>query len=114
MSRRPSQRAPSNRPRDSSQVVFSSVDLVNVTVISYTTYFYMFFYFFLQPKHEQKLIYSGQLLNDSAMLKDVLRQYDGQETHTVHLVCSSSRMAQMKPQQSQQQPSQRTVGFVLF
>lgn len=23
------------------------------------------------------------------MLKDVLRQYDGQETHTVHLVCSS-------------------------
>ncbi|KAK9891111.1 hypothetical protein WA026_013430 [Henosepilachna vigintioctopunctata] len=40
------------------------------------------------PKHEQKLIYSGQLLNDSLVLKDVLRQYEGQETHTVHLVCT--------------------------
>lgn len=41
------------------------------------------------------------------MLKDVLRQYEGQETHTVHLVCSSSRMAQIKQQQpstSQSQP----------
>ncbi|XP_053672650.1 homocysteine-responsive endoplasmic reticulum-resident ubiquitin-like domain member 2 protein [Anopheles nili] len=35
---------------------------------------------------EQKLIYSGQLLNDSVVLKDVLRQYDGQQAHTVHLV----------------------------
>ncbi|XP_059616367.1 homocysteine-responsive endoplasmic reticulum-resident ubiquitin-like domain member 2 protein [Phlebotomus argentipes] len=35
---------------------------------------------------EQKLIYSGQLLNDTVVLKDVLRQYEGQETHTVHLV----------------------------
>lgn len=35
---------------------------------------------------EQKLIYSGQLLNDSHILKDVLRQYEGQDTHTVHLV----------------------------
>ncbi|XP_023020429.1 homocysteine-induced endoplasmic reticulum protein [Leptinotarsa decemlineata] len=41
------------------------------------------------PKHEQKLIYSGQLLSDSVTLKDVLRQFEGQETHTVHLVCSS-------------------------
>ncbi|KAJ8914816.1 hypothetical protein NQ315_014562 [Exocentrus adspersus] len=41
------------------------------------------------PKHEQKLIYSGQLLNDSVTLKEVLRQYEGQETHTVHLVCTS-------------------------
>lgn len=40
------------------------------------------------PQHEQKLIYSGQLLNDSLVLKDVLRQYDGQDTHTVHLVCT--------------------------
>ncbi|XP_045480942.1 homocysteine-responsive endoplasmic reticulum-resident ubiquitin-like domain member 2 protein [Harmonia axyridis] len=40
------------------------------------------------PKHEQKLIYSGQLLNDALVLKDVLRQYEGQETHTVHLVCT--------------------------
>ncbi|CAO1315801.1 unnamed protein product [Diamesa serratosioi] len=35
---------------------------------------------------EQKLIYSGKLLNDKETLKDVLRQYDGQEAHTVHLV----------------------------
>jgi hypothetical protein len=40
----------------------------------------------LQSTEEQKLIYSGQLLNDAVVLKDVLRQYDGQETHTVHLV----------------------------
>ncbi|XP_019876834.2 homocysteine-responsive endoplasmic reticulum-resident ubiquitin-like domain member 2 protein [Aethina tumida] len=40
------------------------------------------------PKHEQKLIYSGQLLSDSLILKDILRQYEGQETHTVHLVCT--------------------------
>lgn len=37
-------------------------------------------------QEEQKLIYSGQLLQDAVVLKDVLRQYDGQETHTVHLV----------------------------
>ncbi|KAF2897155.1 hypothetical protein ILUMI_09021 [Ignelater luminosus] len=41
------------------------------------------------PKHEQKLIYSGQLLPDTVVLRDVLRQYDGQETHTVHLVCTT-------------------------
>lgn len=35
---------------------------------------------------EQKLIYSGQLLSDSVVLKDVLRHYDGQKAHTVHLV----------------------------
>lgn len=35
---------------------------------------------------EQKLIYSGQLLGDSVVLKDILRHYDGQEAHTVHLV----------------------------
>lgn len=35
---------------------------------------------------EQKLIYSGQLLGDSVVLKDILRHYDGQKTHTVHLV----------------------------
>ncbi|ENN74519.1 homocysteine-responsive endoplasmic reticulum-resident ubiquitin-like domain member 2 protein [Dendroctonus ponderosae] len=40
------------------------------------------------PQHEQKLIYSGQLLNDSVILKDILRQYEGQDTHTVHLVCA--------------------------
>ncbi|CRL01459.1 CLUMA_CG014262, isoform A [Clunio marinus] len=35
---------------------------------------------------EQKLIYSGKLLNDTVVLKDVLREYEGQEAHTVHLV----------------------------
>ncbi|XP_075217154.1 homocysteine-induced endoplasmic reticulum protein [Lycorma delicatula] len=40
---------------------------------------------------DQKLIYSGQLLVDSVQLKDVLRTYDGQENHTVHLVCSPPR-----------------------
>lgn len=39
-----------------------------------------------QKSDEQKLIYSGKLLRDSAVLKDILRQYDGQDTHTVHLV----------------------------
>lgn len=34
------------------------------------------------------------MLNDSTCLKDVLRQYDGQEdqAYTVHLVCASHRM----------------------
>lgn len=32
------------------------------------------------------MIYSGKLLSDTSVLKDVLRQYDGQEAHTVHLV----------------------------
>lgn len=35
---------------------------------------------------EQKLIYSGQLLGDSVVLKDILRTYEGQQAHTVHLV----------------------------
>ncbi|XP_017888058.1 homocysteine-responsive endoplasmic reticulum-resident ubiquitin-like domain member 2 protein [Ceratina calcarata] len=41
----------------------------------------------------QKLIYSGQLLNDSAYLKDVLRHCDGQEnqTYIVHLVCAMQK-----------------------
>lgn len=50
-------------------------------------YVYLFIYiFFVQSFEEQKLIYSGQLLNDAHILKDILRQYEGQETHTVHLV----------------------------
>lgn len=45
-----------------------------------------------KPRTEdQKLIYSGQLLHDSVTLKDILRRYEGQETHTVHLVCAPSR-----------------------
>lgn len=52
------------------------------------------------------------------MLKDVLRQYEGQETHTVHLVCSSPRISQMKQQnqapQQQQQPHQSRVNFLIL
>jgi hypothetical protein len=45
-----------------------------------------------KPKEDQqKLIYSGRLLQDHLVLKDVLRQYDEElTTHTVHLVCASS------------------------
>ncbi|CAH1364969.1 hypothetical protein MTP99_001289 [Tenebrio molitor] len=60
------------------------------------------------PKHEQKLIYSGQLLNDSVTLKDVLRQYDGQETHTVHLVCTPKHLKTPR-QDSTKQPAQATM-----
>lgn len=49
-------------------------------------YVSIFYIFFEQSFEEQKLIYSGQLLNDAHILKDILRQYEGQETHTVHLV----------------------------
>lgn len=30
-------------------------------------------------------------MHDSVTLKDILRRYEGQETHTVHLVCTPSR-----------------------
>ncbi|KAK3790483.1 hypothetical protein RRG08_015952 [Elysia crispata] len=47
-----------------------------------------------KPKHnEQRLIYSGKLLQDHLTLKEILRQYDENEPstrHTVHLVCSKS------------------------
>lgn len=67
---------------------------------------------------EQKLIYSGQLLNDAHILKDVLRQYEGQEAHTVHLVYTPKNRPITKPQpkrkdavdnnqKSKQQPSQQ-------
>lgn len=37
---------------------------------------------------EQKIIYSGKLLQDDSVLKDVLKLYDDdQTTHIVHLVC---------------------------
>ncbi|XP_060584191.1 homocysteine-responsive endoplasmic reticulum-resident ubiquitin-like domain member 2 protein, partial [Ruditapes philippinarum] len=40
---------------------------------------------------QQKLIYSGKLLQDHLTLKEVLRQFDdGSTKHTVHLVCSAS------------------------
>ncbi|ESO89779.1 hypothetical protein LOTGIDRAFT_124564 [Lottia gigantea] len=43
-----------------------------------------------KPQHnQQKLIYSGKLLEDNLTLKQVLRQDDDNIHHTVHLVCSA-------------------------
>ncbi|XP_019640366.1 PREDICTED: homocysteine-responsive endoplasmic reticulum-resident ubiquitin-like domain member 2 protein [Branchiostoma belcheri] len=39
-------------------------------------------------EQQQRLIYSGKLLEDHHLLKDVLRQYEETSTHTVHLVCA--------------------------
>lgn len=46
--------------------------------------------FYLQKPDDQKLIYSGQLLKDKLILKDILRHYDGiqSQIHTFHLVCA--------------------------
>lgn len=43
---------------------------------------------------EQKLIYSGQLLNDSLLLKDVIRSYKDvlTQNHIFHLVCASKHL----------------------
>ncbi|CAK1589822.1 unnamed protein product [Parnassius mnemosyne] len=47
---------------------------------------------------EQKIIYSGQLLDDNTILKDVLRTYESQILHTMHLVCTPKRgMTNDKP-----------------
>lgn len=47
------------------------------------------------------MIYSGQLLNDSVQLKDVLRQYDDLEDQafTVHLVCTPQKTSFIKSNQ---------------
>ncbi|XP_041971552.1 homocysteine-responsive endoplasmic reticulum-resident ubiquitin-like domain member 2 protein [Aricia agestis] len=42
-------------------------------------------------KEEQKIIYSGRLLDDNAVIKDILRNYEDQFTHTMHLVCAPKR-----------------------
>lgn len=58
---------------------------------------------------EQKLIYSGKLLNDTVVLKDVLREYEGQEAHTVHLVftpkTSSRLLTKLKENSTSQSQS---------
>ncbi|CAH2058361.1 unnamed protein product, partial [Iphiclides podalirius] len=47
---------------------------------------------------EQKIIYSGQLLDDNCVLKDVLRFYDpgSDKIHTMHLVCTPKRKAESR------------------
>lgn len=54
---------------------------------------YCFFLQF-QPVADQKLIYSGQLLNDSLQLKDVLRSYKDVYTHNhiFHLVYTPKQL----------------------
>lgn len=37
------------------------------------------------------------MLNDAVILKDILRQYEGQETHTVHLVYTPKNYYNQKP-----------------
>ncbi|KAG5676074.1 hypothetical protein PVAND_005928 [Polypedilum vanderplanki] len=60
---------------------------------------------------EQKLIYSGKLLNDTVILKDVLREYEGQEAHTVHLVFTPKQNSriQNKFQESKQNSSVNSI-----
>ncbi|XP_068624038.1 homocysteine-responsive endoplasmic reticulum-resident ubiquitin-like domain member 2 protein [Battus philenor] len=54
-----------------------------------------------KPKtDEQKIIYSGQLLDDNTILKDVLRTYDTEITHTMHLVCKPSRTMPTKEEKT--------------
>lgn len=54
-----------------------------------------------KPKEvHQKLIYSGKLLQDHLLLKDVIRQDNEQTHHTVHLVCSQLESQEMSTPQS--------------
>lgn len=61
---------------------------------NYSLPFFSSYHF--QTFEEQKLIYSGQLLNDAHILKDVLRRFEGQETHTVHLVYTPKNRQQQQ------------------
>jgi len=65
----------------------------------------------LQESSHQKLIYSGQLLNDSVQLKDILRQCDGLEdqAYTVHLVCTPQKMCAAKLTLDQNRSTERNV-----
>ncbi|XP_052063584.1 homocysteine-responsive endoplasmic reticulum-resident ubiquitin-like domain member 2 protein [Mytilus californianus] len=52
-----------------------------------------------KPKEtHQKLIYSGKLLQDHLLLKDVIRQDNTQTHHTVHLVCNHESQERISPQ----------------
>ncbi|XP_074644423.1 homocysteine-responsive endoplasmic reticulum-resident ubiquitin-like domain member 1 protein [Tubulanus polymorphus] len=56
----------------------------------------------------QKLIYSGRLLSDHLMLKDVLWQYEEEITHTVHLVCTPTK-EELASEMKRPKPSTTTV-----
>lgn len=67
----------------------------------------------LQRTEEQKIIYSGQLLEDNTILKDVLRTYESQIAHTMHLVCTPSRkMPEPQPEPNTDGLRQRNVETV--
>lgn len=67
-------------------------------------------FFLLQRTEEQKIIYSGQLLEDNTILKDVLRTYESQIAHTMHLVCTPSRkMPEPQPEPNTDGLRQRNV-----
>lgn len=57
------------------------------------------------------MIYSGQLLNDSAQLKDVLRQCDGSEdqAYTVHLVYTPQKMCAAQATSDQHQSTEINI-----
>jgi len=50
--------------------------------------------FLFQRTEEQRLIYSGHLLNDASTLGQILRTADGQKQHTLHLVCTHHSQTQ--------------------
>lgn len=49
------------------------------------------------------------MLNDAVTLKDILRQYDGQNTHTVHLVYTPKNRTDTIPKLNEQQQSKNNV-----
>jgi len=72
-------------------------------------------HYHLQESSHQKLIYSGQLLNDSLQLKDILRQCDGIEdqAYTVHLVCTPQKICAAKLTLDQNRSAERNVDAAL-
>ncbi|XP_063614917.1 homocysteine-responsive endoplasmic reticulum-resident ubiquitin-like domain member 2 protein [Penaeus indicus] len=59
---------------------------------------------------EQRLIYSGQLLLDNILLRNILRYPSENNSYTIHLVCSPPRnTASTSPQQSQATEQRRPL-----
>ncbi|KAK4317131.1 hypothetical protein Pmani_011765 [Petrolisthes manimaculis] len=55
---------------------------------------------------EQRLIYSGQLLADNLLLRNVLRHPTENNAYTIHLVCSPPRNTTQQPATNQRLPTQ--------